>query len=395
MTTTEHLDVPAVGEYGRFDFDLSQEQEVRAERLHEASVIIDLHFQGPCSPDVWTDELLAELEQERVARRDDVNLAWGFLHEKAVRGELPAYRELYALSGVTTGINACVLRDDRQLLTDVYDASRTMSAFDWARRARTAADIRAAKQAGEIAFWGVCAFNLIRPEELRLVEIAHELGVLDVVEVAYNQMTFIGAGCTERYDPGLSHFGLEFVRRCNELGVIVDTAHTGRQSTLDACRVSSKPVVATHTSAVALYDCDRAKSDDELRAIAASGGVVGVYALPFFLGPPDGPPPTIELMLDHIDYIVDLAGWQHVAVGTDWPIPLPPSLQRELLVPFFASIGFQKERHMDPTRALVGFRDPRDLRNVTRGLVARGYSDEQIRGILGENFLRVFEDVCG
>jgi membrane dipeptidase len=395
MTTTEDLASPAAGAYGRFDFGLSQGQEERAERLHQASIIIDLHFQGPCSPDVWTDELMAELEHERSAQKDDVDLVWGFLHEKAVRGQLPLYRELYIRSGVTTGINSCVLSDDRELLAAAYDASRALSAFPWARRARSASDIRAAKQAGEIALWGVCAFNLIRPAELRLVEMAHELGVLDVCELAYNQMTFIAAGCTERYDPGLSHFGLEFVRRCNEVGVILDTAHTGRQSTLDACRASRKPVVATHTSAASLYTCDRAKSDDELKAIASSGGVIGVYALPFFLGPPGDPPATVELVLDHIDYIVHLVGWQHVAIGTDWPITLPPSLQRELLVPLFQSIGFQNEHNMDPTRTLVGFRDPRDLRNVTRGLVARGYGDEQIRGILGENFLRVFEDVCG
>jgi membrane dipeptidase len=387
--------VPAVSDYGRFDFGLTRAQEDQARRLHESSVVIDLHFQGPCSPDVWTDDLVAELEHELAIRGEDVNFAWHFLHEKALRGEFPLYRELYALSGVTTGLADCVLSDERQLLTDVYEASRTVSTFDWACRARSAADIRSAKEADTVAYWGVCAFNLIRPDDLRLVEIAHELGVLDVVELAYNRMTFLGAGCMERYDPGLSHFGVQFVRRCNEVGVIIDTAHTGRQSTLDACRASSKPIIASHTSAAALYECDRAKSDDELRAIAASGGVIGVYALPFFLCPPGSPAQSIELMLDHIEYIAQLVGWQHVAIGTDHPIALPPSLQRRLLLPLFESVGFRPEHNVDPTQSLTGFRDPRDLPNITRGLVSRGYTDKQIRGILGENFLRVFEDVCG
>jgi membrane dipeptidase len=219
--------------------------------------------------------------------------------------------------------------------------------------------------------------------------------VLDVVELAYNRMTFLGAGCMERYDPGLSHFGVQFVRRCNEVGVTIDTAHTGRQSTLDACWASSKPVIAGHTSAAALYECDRTKSDDELRAIAASGGVIGVYALPFFPCPPGSPPQSIELMLDHSEYIVQLVGWQHVAIGTDHPIALPPSLRRRLLLLLFESVGFRPEPTVDPTQSLTGFRDPRDLPNITRGLVSRGYTDEQIRGILGENFVRVFENVCG
>jgi membrane dipeptidase len=395
MTKTEGAVTPEFSDYGRFDFGLTIDQEERAQRLHESSVVIDLHFQGPCSPDVWTDDLVAELEHELAARGDDVNFAWRFLHEKALRSEFPLYRELYALSGVTTGLTECILSDESQLLTDAFQASRVVSTFDWARRARTAADIRSAKEAGEVAFWGVCAFNLIRPDDLRLVEIAHELGVLDLVELAYNRMTFIGAGCTERYDPGLSHFGLQFVRRCNEVGVIVDTAHTGYQSTLDACRASRRPILASHTSAAALNECDRAKSDEELRAIAASGGVIGIYALPFFLCAASSLPQTIELMLNHIDYVAQLVGWQHVAIGTDHPIALPPSLQRRLLLPLFESAGFRKEHNMDPTQTLTGFRDPRDLPNITRGLVSRGYTDEQIRGILGENFLRVFEEVCG
>lgn len=84
----------AATEYGRFDFGLSPDQEQRAQRLHESSVIVDLHFQGPCSPDVWTDELVAELEQEIAAREpgargDDLDYSFGFLLEKALRGEFP------------------------------------------------------------------------------------------------------------------------------------------------------------------------------------------------------------------------------------------------------------------------------------------------------------------
>lgn len=287
------------------------------------------------------------------------------------------------------------LTDERQVLGDAFFASRTTSGFAWARRARTAADIRAAKSAGEIALWGMCWLNLLRPDDLHLVEVAHELGVMDVVELAYNRMNFVGAGCTERYDPGLSNFGLQFVRRCNEVGVIVDTAHSGRQTTLDACRASRKPVVATHTGATALYEHERSKSDEELREIAASGGVIGVFAIPFFLGTPGESPPTIELMLDHVDYIVQLVGWEHVAIGTDWPLALPEGVQRRVFLPLTEALGFRNEHDIDVTATLVGFRDPRDLLNVTRGLVSRSYEDEQIRGILGENFLRVFEDVCG
>jgi membrane dipeptidase len=385
--------------YGRFDFGLSDEQEERAQELHRSSVVVDLHFQGPCSPDVWTPDLVAELDEEVGAGTSDpaagMDAAFRFLLEKALRGDFPLYRDLYVASGATAGLAEGQLTDERHLLADALLASRIVTTFDWARRARTVADVRAAKDANEVAFWGMCWLNLLRPDDLHLVEAAHELGVMDVVELAYNRQNFIGAGCTERVDPGLSDFGRRFVERCNEVGVIVDTAHSGRQTTLDACRASRRPVVATHTGAAALHPHDRSKTDEELRAIADSGGVVGIFAIPFFLGPPDGPRATIELMLDHVDYVVGLIGWEHAAIGTDWPLALPDGILRRVFVPLAASLGFRDEHAIDAASTLEGFRDPRDLVNVTRGLVARGYQDEQIRGILGENFLRVFEDVCG
>jgi membrane dipeptidase len=100
-------------------------------------------------------------------------------------------------------------------------------------------------------------------------------------------------------------------------------------------------------------------------------------------------------MLDHIDHIARLVGWQHVAIGTDWPLQAPVELQRALLAPGPGSVGFREEDRLDVTQRLAGFDDCRDLPNITRGLVARGYTDIQIQGILGENALRVFSEVWG
>jgi membrane dipeptidase len=382
--------------YGAFDFGLSEEQEERAARLHRESCIVDLTFQGPGSPDVWTAELEAELDAALSERGGDFMFAYWFLLEKALAGEYPEYRELYELSGATAGITeASKLGDREQLLQDALRARRMFDRFPWARRAFRAADVRAAKADGEVALWGMCQFNYLQPGQLDQVNAAHELGLMDTCELAYNQMTFIGCGCTERYDAGLSHFGQQFVRRCNGVGVIVDTSHSGRQTTLDACQASSAPVVATHTSAAALYRCDRAKSDEELRAVAATGGVIGIVCVPFFLAAPGSPGQTIELVLDHVDYVSQLVGVEHVGIGTDWPIALPHALQRRMFIPFLAEIGFREEHGVDVVAALDGFRDYRDLVNITRGLVGRGYSDGEIAAILGENFLRVFEQVVG
>ncbi len=380
--------------YGVFDFGLSTEQEVHAASIHNGAVIADMTFQGPCSPDVWTAELRKELTAA-MAAPDDYGAARYFLSDKAARGEFPEYRALFDATGVTAGFTPCRLRDKETLLDAAIRLARMSEELPWLRRVRRADDIRAAHAAGEHAVWGMCQENTLRPGDLDLIDAAHDLGVLHTADCAYNQMTFIGAGCTERYDTGLSHFGLEFVRRCNDVGVVVDTAHSGRRTTLDACAASRHPVLATHTSAASLFPHDRAKTDEEIQAIAETGGVIGVVTVPFFLSPPAAKPPTIALTLDHIDYIANLVGWEHVGIGTDWPLPPPPDVQESAVKPQVMALGFRAEHDLDFTATLDGFRDYRDFRNITRGLVARGYEERQIRAILGENFLRVLEHVNG
>jgi membrane dipeptidase len=212
-------------------------------------------------------------------------------------------------------------------------------------------------------------------------------------QLTYNSLTTVGAGCTERTDAGLSSFGVASVKAMNELGIIVDTGHSGRQTTLDACEVSEAPVVASHTAAQGVFAHARGKSDDELRAIAATGGVVGIVTVPSFVAA--GPDVSIDSTLDHIEYVAELAGVRHVCLGTDWPLPVPEWILTEIIQPIFADTGFRPEHGLVATQRMNGFQDYRDFPNITRGLVARGWSDEDIAKVLGENFLRVMEAVCG
>ncbi|MFE0148580.1 dipeptidase [Nonomuraea sp. NPDC059007] len=387
----DHPMTPRVS-YGTFDFGLTAEQEERAARLHRDSIICDLLYQGPYSPDAWTREMIDDIDAQG---SDDLWQAFRYIADRITSGTLPGFRELVGQSGIINNMGGCLLKD-KESLRDYGDfLDRQLETFPWIRRARTAGDIRAAKRDGGQVVWGICQITQLRPGDLDVIDLAHDMGVLHIADCAYNVMTYIGTGCTERYDAGLSRFGLEFVRRCNEVGVIVDTAHSGRQTTLDACAASAAPVIASHTSAAALFPHDRAKSDEEIRAIAASGGVIGVYVVPFFLAPPGDTGASIELVLDHMDYVAELVGWQHVAIGTDWPMALPHHVQHRAFSGKLEEFGFREEHAIDVTQTLAGFRDYRDMVNITRGLVSRGYGDEQIRGILGENFLRVFEAVNG
>lgn len=228
--------------------------------------------------------------------------------------------------------------------------------------------------------------------DLNRLDAVYDFG-LRVLQMMYNNQNLIGSGCAERSDGGVSNFGVSFIRRMNELGIIVDTSHSGRQTTLDACRHSTSPVIASHTASSALYPHMRCKSDDEMRAIAATGGVVGIFAMPWFIHD-DPRATTLDHVLDHIEYVAELIGSDHVGIGTDWPM----SDVVWALIYFKDNVaprlGF--EPGTGPSTELIrGFERYSLFSNFTRGLVARGFNDEDIAKIIGGNWLRVFETVCG
>jgi membrane dipeptidase len=381
--------VSQLSAFGRYDFGLTAEQEKRAGRLHQDSIIIDALFQGPCSHTAFTDEME---QQVKVASSRDLIDGLELPIRLALSGEFPAFEEHWRASGITAGNREVELATFENFARTFGLAHAQFDRFDWLVPVLRAGDIRRAKKEGKQAGFLSTQVGYGPPPDLRILDAACELG-LRMLQLTYNTMTTVGAGCTERTDAGVSTFGAALIARCNQLGIIVDTSHCGRQTTLDACQLSKRPVVASHTSAESVYRHARAKSDEEIRAIADTGGVVCIYAVPFFLSADRRV--TIEAMLDHIDHVAKVAGWQHVGIGTDWPLQVPTWTLQHVLPAFAAEVGFRAEHKIDTMAALEGFADYRDFPNITRGLVARGYDDAQVSAILGGNFLRVIGDVCG
>ncbi len=380
--------------FGRFDFGLSAEEEERANRLHNESIIADMMYAGPCGYRSYTPQMQEEIRTAWESNRNAYEAVFLSMKQPgrlAVKGAFPDYKECWDASGVTVGT--------RNLEVGSYEAmiqfaSSYIAEFDhlpWLVKMLHADDMRQAKAEGKHGAFFYCQPLTPINRDLGLLDMAYDFG-LRMLQLTYNNLDFVGAGCTERTDSGVSSFGAKVIEHANKLGIIVDTSHCGRQTTLDACEISSAPVLACHTSAAGVFDHARAKSDGEIRAVAKTGGVIGVYALPCFLA--RGTRITIDAMLDHIQYLADLVGWQHVGLGTDWPMQLPKWLTEEALLPLLLQLGFRKEDVADLSN-LVGFDDYRDYPNITRGLVKRGFADEQTKGILGGNFLRVFETVCG
>lgn len=195
---------------------------------------------------------------------------------------------------------------------------------------------------------------------------------------------------------GLTFVGGEVLREMNRLGILIDMSHSGDATTWDVLRLSKKPVVFTHSNARALADTARNKPDDQIKAMADTGGVMGVAPVPRMVND-DMSKATLEGLLDHIDYIVGLVGVDYVGLGLDFtdateryakPIKEPWTIWRERRPEMlgtwedFFTVPYAKD-----------IEDHTKLPNLVRGLVARGYSDEDILNILGGNWLRVFEEV--
>jgi len=381
---------------GLYPFNLTEDQEARARQLHAGSIVIDLLFQGPLSPKAISEEVSERIRRQCEPYREDPMVYSGMpskiIHDMAARGEMPAFQEEWYRSGITAGNRQLSISSIDSLVTSMGEVQRQFDTADWLVKALTAEDIRNAKRRNLKAGIVTAQETDGLGKNLELLEALYHFG-LRILQLTYNNQNFIASGCAEPANGGVSKFGMQFIAKMNELGIIVDTSHCGKQTTLDACRLSTKPVIASHTGVERLFGHMRCKSDEELQAIAATGGVIGVFAMPWFVyeNPNET---TIEHVLDHIDYVVQLVGVDHVGIGTDWPMSdVEWSLVyfKEHIAP---RIGFAKGDGPS-TETVKGLEKYSYFINFTRGLVARGYSDEAIGKIIGGNWMRVFEAVWG
>ena len=211
-----------------------------------------------------------------------------------------------------------------------------------------------------------------------------------VSQLTYNSRNMIGNGATERVDGGISDFGVAIVERMNEIGMAVDVSHSGDRTTLDACEVSSRPVLFTHSNSRVLSGGHpRTKTDEAIRAMAATGGVMGMTGVRMFVK--DREPTTIEDYIDHFDHVRDLVGVEHLGVGSDVDLhgydDMPPDEYEALKAAYKDSYAFRDKIDIE------GVDHPKRMFDLTEALIRRGYTDDHIRGILGGNFQRVLGEI--
>jgi len=226
------------------------------------------------------------------------------------------------------------------------------------------------------------------------MDIFKALGVR-IMQLTYQYRNLVGDGSGEPGNAGLSRFGHALIRRMNELGIVIDLAHVGGRTTVEAIQASRHPAIVSHSGVRALCDTVRNKTDEEIRVLAAKGGVIGIPPKSGFLRP-DGLArgTTIDDYIDHIDYVRRLVGIDHVGIGTD--VGDDRKYSKEHLREFhskFPEVGMIDDSLRTDLIHTRGLDTPAKLPNITAGLVRRGYRDDEIAKVLGGNFLRVFRVV--
>jgi membrane dipeptidase len=345
---------------------LSQEDEERATRVHAEAIVID-GCQSPTFDSQFFDDLRVggiTAINATAAAADSATLVNGHNDRTAREGVL-------------------ALQRIRNWVADNPESAVLATSVETIRRA---------KAEGKGAIVMAFQHDGFIEDTLDLFSVFHSLG-LRVFQMTYNRRGPLGDGCLEPANGGLSRMGREAVGVLNELGILIDLAHCGDRTILETIELSEKPVVFTHANPRAISDTPRGKSDDALKAMADSGGVIGITFWCPITATKKDTRPTVADVLDHIDYAVGLVGIDHVAFGSDWNLKnTRDRAERMRQAEIFLDKYPEMRKYGNVGRDPLGLDYSPEAPNLTRGLVSRGYSDEDIRKLLGGNWLRVMEE---
>jgi len=251
---------------------------------------------------------------------------------------------------------------------------------------RSSEDIRTAKAGNRTGF--IIGFQDTQPiaDNLANLDHFHQAGVR-IIQLTYNTPNRVGCGCMSPEDTGLTEFGKEVVREMNRLGMLIDLSHCGEKTTLDAIAASEKPVAFTHANPFKFCPIPRNKSDELLKAVAETGGVIGAVVFPLMLNCQSTA--TLEDYLRVIDYLVELVGIDHVGLGPDFMELMPPEIAEAVL----KDTPPEMQKKLLEGGVTEGFASATEFPNVTAGLLARGYGKEAVQKIMGLNWLRLYSEV--
>jgi len=370
-------DLPEVMNVGGppYELSLSDAEERRAEEISSDHLILSAHEH----PTKFVPEDPNEVFDYTHEGRTET--AYAFLS----RSNLDAIFDFH-LDG-STRVHSKSGWKFSEIVHDLGIRASDIAHQDFIVRAGTVEDVRRAHEGGKLALIPAMESSMMIENELDRIDVLHGLGVR-LMGIAYSSSNALATGLGDMTpnDGGLTNFGHEAVERMNKLGMLISVSHSSDQTALDVSEASDDPVLLTHDGARALNGTDRLKPDECLEAVADTGGIIAVQSAPHSTVSYEHPEHTIDSVMDHFEYLVDLVGIDHVAFGTDTLYGDHREFHKIFgsTVPDMAKeVGYVKGME-NPTEA---------WHNIVRWLVKNDYSDDEIEKVLGSNMLRVMEEV--
>lgn len=257
-------------------------------------------------------------------------------------------------------------------------------------KANKVADVDRARREGKLAvFYNLQDSNPIE-RDLNRVALLRELGIT-AIQLTYNSQNFSGAGCFVEPNPGITPFGRELIERMAREKVLLDLSHAGMRTMSEAIAASPNPVIISHTACKALRPHRRNTTDENMRAVAERGGVIGITQIRTFLT--DAKTDNLEVYFDHIVHAVKVAGIEHIGIGSDRDHRVIPDTEEELKI-LLAEEGSQI-KPTDWPLYLEKLNGPRRMEVVRDGLRRRKFTPSDIDRIMGGNVYRLYSQVIG
>jgi membrane dipeptidase len=370
---------PEFGRVPAYQAGLTEQDEQRARRLLRDNIVISLHDHPVRFP-------LRMEETPDYYRTGRQHAAYAGL---AASGMTVVFDNMMDGTACVTG-HAPWRWDD--IITDLGMRQADAAHADGVLVVRTVTDIDEAHRSGKVGLvFGLEAATPIENEIDRL-DVLYGLG-LRQIGIAYSDANSLGSGLAEARDGGLTALGRRAVRRMNQLGLAIDVSHSSDRTALDVCELSDRPVLMTHAGARAVWDIPRMKPDDVLRAIAGTGGVIGMSAAPHTTLSAAHPRHSIESVMDHFRYCVDLVGIDHVAFGPDTLYGDHVQLHRV----FADLLGIGRAMRgpdFEPVAYVDGLENPTEnFANICGWLVQHGFDDDAVRAVIGRNVYRALGSI--
>jgi len=254
-------------------------------------------------------------------------------------------------------------------------------------------DIEKAKKENKTAvFFGFQNCSPIE-DDIKLIEKIHEQGCR-FMQLTYNNQSLLATGCYEKQDSGVTNFGREAIKEMNRVGIVVDMSHSAEQSTLDAIEISEKPIAITHANPSFWYKAKRNKSNDLLKTLASSDGMLGLSLYPHHLK--DGSNCTLESFCEMTAKTAEIMGVKNIGIGSDLCINHPDSVVEWMRNGTWSeakNYGEGSKKKPGFPKQPNWFLDARGFKNLETGLKKIGFNEEETNGILGNNWYNFYKGI--